>query len=598
MPDSEKQRGVLAVVRSVVVLIVIVMGVSVAALLAHGAEAVHPALATAVKPALTSNRGPFEIAFSPDGRLVYVTEFDEGAVAVIERATGRVTAHWPTGGEEPTGIAVTPDGAFLIVTNSFSDSVALLSASGDAEPRVLPIPGGPYEVVITPDGATAFVSLSRLDQVAVLDLKTGEFVTRIPVGRRPRALSLSANGAVLAVANMNVGTVSFIDVASRRVTATGRTPAVNLRGVAITRNGRAAYVTGQRAQNERPTESAVGIWSNQAFIVRPVGLLADNIWLDLLGEQTADPDGVVLSADGSRAYFTCSGGHSLTSLSLRGGYDVKQILNIGAQPKGLTLSPDGSELWVACTLSNEVVVVDPAAFTVKRRIDLGPTRREDPHLLGRFLFNTATLTKGEQFSCNSCHPDGITDGISWNFIHVPDQFGKEIARNVRGLRGNLKDTAPFRWTGFDADVETFTQVEITKLLESPPLPKKELDALVGFLTSQRLPPNPYRGPDQTFTAAALRGQALFIDKAECSTCHAGPNRGGTRKVWVGTTPEGVEVDVPHLVGVYDTWPYMHHGKAQSLAEVFTRYNSAKKHGKAHLLTPQEIADVIRYVREL
>ena len=67
--------------------------------------------APVVRPALEGNRGPFKVTFTKDGALALVTEFDEGALAVIERATGRVLRHIPTGGSEPTGVAVTPDGA-------------------------------------------------------------------------------------------------------------------------------------------------------------------------------------------------------------------------------------------------------------------------------------------------------------------------------------------------------------------------------------------------------------------------------------------------------------------------------------------------------
>ena len=555
--------------------------------------------ATLVQPALEGNRAPFEVAFTPDGARALVTEFDEGTLAVIETATGKVLQHVPTLGEQPTGVAVTADGKTAVVTNSFDGSVAFVDLL-HSKATTLRLRGMPYDVVISPDGATAYVSVSQLDHVAIIDLASRVVTARIPTGRRPRALAITPDGRTVMVANFTQGSVSFLDTAARKETAQGPTPAVNLRGIAPLPGGRRAYAIGQRAQNERPTETAIGIWSNQAFHVSPNGgPNADvNIWLDFLGKDVADPDSVVFDPAGERAFITCSGGHSVNVVTARGSDFVGAIRGVGAHPKGLAFTPDGKELWVANHLGNDLAVIDPATLAIKRRVNLGPPARKDPHLFGRFLFNTATITRGAQFSCNSCHPDGNTDGISWKFTHVPDGLGREITRNVRSLRGDIEDTAPFRWTGHDKDLDSFVQDEVVGLLQSPRLDEPRLRAIVDFLKSQPLPPNPHRKDDGGFTEAGLRGKSLFAGKAGCVDCHTGAKAGGQRKAHLGTTPAGVDLDVPHLPGVYDSYPYMHDGRATTLEEIFARHNPQKLHGKAHELTPEELRDVIEYVREL
>lgn len=552
-----------------------------------------------VRPALEGNRGPFEVAFTPDGSRALVTEFDEGALAIIDAASGKVLNHVSTEGKQPTGVAVTPDGKLALVTNSFSGSLAFVDLAA-LKTTTLPIPGAPYDVVVSPDGSTAYVSISQLDQVAVVNLATRKIEARMPSGRRPRALSLTPDGRVLVSANLTQGSVTFFNTATRQPFAQGPTPAVNLRGVAVYPNGRLVYAVGQRAQNERPTESAVGIWSNQAFHQVPNGQRngAENIWLDLIGTDVSDPESVVLDANSTTAYVTCSGGHSVNVLPVRGNRDPQVVKAVGAVPKGLAFRPGTRELWVANHLGNDLAVVDTGSLAVTRRVNLGPTSRKDPHLRGRFLFHTATLAKGGQFSCNSCHPDGNTDGISWKFVHVPDGLGKEINRNVRGLRGHLEDTAPFRWTGYDKTLEDFVQEEVEGLFQSPRLNDSDLRALVEFVKSLPLPPNPYRNPDGSHTQQGLRGKQLFMGKADCISCHTGPKAGGQRKAWIGLTPEGVDLDVPHLVGVYDTYPYLHDGRADTLEEIFEKHNGRQLHGKAHVLTPDEFKDLIRYVKEL
>src|SRR5947208_13831559 len=82
--------------------------------------------APVVRPAPDGTRGPCKVAFTPDGQRALVAEFDEGALAVIDRKSGAVLRHVATGGQEPTGVAVTPSGALAVVTNSFTGSVAFV----------------------------------------------------------------------------------------------------------------------------------------------------------------------------------------------------------------------------------------------------------------------------------------------------------------------------------------------------------------------------------------------------------------------------------------------------------------------------------------
>jgi len=343
----------------------------------------------------------------------------------------------------------------------------------------------------------------------------------------------------------------------------------------------------------------VGIWSNQAFLQIPNGPRngIQNLWLDLMVKDVADPDSVVLDSGRRRAFVTCSGGHSVNVVPVRGDGDTLTVENVGAHPRGLALTTDGKELWVANLLGNDLAVIDPQSLKVVRRVSLGATSRKDPHMLGRYLFSTATIVKGGQFSCNSCHPDGGTDGISWKFVHVPDALGRQTDRNVKGLRGNIADHPPYRWSGHEQSLTSFIELEIPKLLEGAKPTESEVRALEKYVGALPLPPNPFRGSDGALTLAAVRGKDLFKGKAGCESCHSA-RKTIARKAWIGTTPQGVDLQVPHLEGVYDTYPYLHNGKAETLEQVFSEHNEKKLHGKAHELTDTEMKDLLEYVREL
>lgn len=551
-------------------------------------------------PAAT--RGPVRIAFSPDGSLACVLEQDEGALAVFDARSGRLRRRIPLALRRPGWLAVTARGEALVTSVLGAAVVRVDLARGSV--RTLTLPGGPAGVAITPDGARAFVALSQLDQVAVVTLAAWEVADRVPVGDEPHALAVTPDGGTLLVANRRGGSVS--EISAGTLTETRRIPVngVNLRDLALSPDGERAFVTGQIPANTRATDEPLDIWTNTLFVVN---LRADlrsvsvEGWLDFSGLPAPDPDGVAALGP-ERALVAVSGGDQALVVRTRGPYLrtydplIEQRLPTPLRPRGVAVSPDGAEAWVAAEVGNAVSVFSTRTWKEVRRLDLGLPGRRDDTLRGRYLFGSARLASGGQFSCNSCHPDGGSDGLRWEFVHVPD--GVEF-RNSRDLRGGIHETAPFRWSGREAHLEEFFQDEVGGLLRGPHLPPGELAALKRFVASLESPPNPHREAAGGLSAAAREGLALFEGKAGCLSCHAGPRHGGTgQRAYVGTTEGARELDVPHLAGVHGSAPYLHDGRARTLAEVFTRHNAAGRHGHADRLTEPELAALLRYLQEL
>ena len=565
-------------------------------------------------PAVSGNRAPVDLVFSPDGRWAYVAESAEGTLAVIDTAARKVVRHITTGGERPAGLAVTPDGRELLVANSYSGTVAILEAETGRQRALLSIPGEPYGVAVSPDGTRAYVSVSQLDQVAVINLTAAQVTARVPVGRRPHALEVTPDGATLTVANLSGGTLSVVNTETLKEETQVRLKGVNVRGLAITRGVDAfeAYTTLMPAFNAKATSDPKEVWHNLVQGVRLEGedsLPAEDQWMDFARlkdsvEVVGTPDqyDVVISRGGGFAWIAVGGRDVVSRITLhdRSRNTVWPFFQaetpVGANPRGLAMTPSGGELWVANYLGNSLSVIDTSGANVVATIDLGPASRVDPSILGQYLFNNAGMTAAHRFSCSSCHPDGASDGLTWNFVHVKDGYSR---RNSRDLRAQVAETAPFRWSGYEKHLDGFLDDEVTGLLGGPKPDAEQKRALTQALEALCLPPNPFRQPDGTLTAAAQRGLQLFEGKAGCAGCHSGPRRGGAgMSAWIGTTAEGLSVDVPHLTGVYDSAPYLHDGRAKTLPEIFTKYNDARLHGKAHELSNEELNDLVEYVREL
>ncbi|MFN3649663.1 MAG: beta-propeller fold lactonase family protein [Armatimonadota bacterium] len=571
-----------------------------------------PPAIPAAAPAVQGNRAPYDLVFSPDGSRVYVTESAEGTVAVIDARERRVLSRFPTGGEMPRGLALTPDGSEVVVANSYSGTVSVLGAA-EGKPRLTArIPGMPYGVAVSPDGKHAYVTVSQLDELAVLDLSSGEIVRRIPVGRRPRAVAITPDGKTVVVANLAGGSLSVVDVTSEAEPAQVKLKGINVRGVAVTADGKEAYATLMPAFNTKVTTDPKEIWHNviQAVELRGAASeVGEDQWTDFARipgsvEVIGSPDqhDIVLDKAAQHAWVSVAGRDMVTRFTI---HDRRRIsiwpfsqveTLVGANPRGLALSPDGKEVWVANHLGNSLSIVDAIGSQVLAAVPLGAASRVDPTIQGQYLFHNARLTRSHRFTCASCHPDGGTDGLTWRFAHVQDGLDR---RSSRDLRTGIGGTAPFRWSGADAHLEQFVEEEVTGLLYGPRPTPEETAALIAAVDAFRLPPNPHREESGDLTGEARQGKALFEGKAGCSGCHAGPKAGGSGlNAWIGTTPEGKTLDVPQLVGVYDSAPYLHDGRAATLEEIFARWNAAGKHGKAQELTPEELKAVLRYVREL
>jgi len=71
----------------------------------------------------------FGVAVSPDGSKVYVTNDDASTVSVIDTATNTVTTIPLGSGAGPDGVAVTPDGSKVYVANEGLNTVSVIDTA-------------------------------------------------------------------------------------------------------------------------------------------------------------------------------------------------------------------------------------------------------------------------------------------------------------------------------------------------------------------------------------------------------------------------------------------------------------------------------------
>ena len=113
-------------------------------------------------------------------------------------------------------------------------------------------------------------------------------------------------------------------------------------------------------------------------------------------------------------------------------------------------------------------------------------------------------------------------------------------------------------------------------------------------------PNPNRNPDGTFSAAAKRGEVVFNAK-KCETCHAAPYYTAPAVFTIGLESERDAYkgfNPPSLLGVYNRSPFLHTGEAPGLTEVLTKFHRPSQLTGTPDCTPQELADLIAFLKSL
>ena len=294
-------------------------------------------------------------------------------------------------------------------------------------------------------------------------------------------------------------------------------------------------------------------------------------------------------------------------LSLAPEYVVTR-LSTGRNPRQLGLTPDGRTLLVSERLQDSVLEIDTQTLRPLGRIILGDGGMSDPIRRGERVFTRAAHTFQSEFSCRSCHPDGHVDGLSYDFDG--DGIGDNLLDN-RSLQG-VAGTAPFKWNGKNPSLQVQCGPRFARvLMRTDPIPPAELNDLSVFLESQP-PPRWQRKRNRPLTPAEERGKEIFFAtktsqgkiiprERRCATCHRPPLFTNRLMSSVGTKGprDTTELfDTPHLLGIAQTAPYLHDGRAKTLEELWTVYQTNDLHGISSYMNKHQLNDLVADLKTL
>jgi YVTN family beta-propeller protein len=126
----------------------------------HCVSVIDTTTNTAIGSPITVGPFPLGVAVTPDGSTVYVTNHHSNTVSTIDTVTDTVSGTPISVGLSPFGVTVTPDGSTVYVTHEtfLSGTVSAIDTATNTVSATIPVGSLPFGVAVTPDGGKVYLT--------------------------------------------------------------------------------------------------------------------------------------------------------------------------------------------------------------------------------------------------------------------------------------------------------------------------------------------------------------------------------------------------------------------------------------------------------
>jgi YVTN family beta-propeller protein len=108
---------------------------------------------------------------------------------VINIADKRVVHTFSVQTKRSNRLKFTPDGRLVLITDLDAGTLLVLHHATAKELKRIPLGHQPAGILIAPDSSRAYVAVTGDNNVAVIDLKTFDLITRIETGAGPDGMA-------------------------------------------------------------------------------------------------------------------------------------------------------------------------------------------------------------------------------------------------------------------------------------------------------------------------------------------------------------------------------------------------------------------------
>ena len=209
-----------------------------------------------------THRAVAGLALSADGKTLWVANVTGHTVARFETTAGKPTGEWPLGNDSyPYGLILDDAKARVYVSLWNKSAIAVLDAATGKETARWPSGQHPNEILLAKGGKILYVANANMNTVTVFDAEAGKAVEtigtaidpRAPAGSTPSSLALSPDESILFVANANTNNLAVVNVKEVGKSAplgfipTGWYPT----SVRVARDGKALYVSNAKGATSK-----------------------------------------------------------------------------------------------------------------------------------------------------------------------------------------------------------------------------------------------------------------------------------------------------------------------------------------------------------
>jgi YVTN family beta-propeller protein len=308
---------------------------------------------------------------APSQALLVLSKGDL-ALEVVDPATMKVLWTVPSG-PDPHEVAASPDGRFAYITNYGSGAYHTITPVDLQTKKALtPIDLGPLtgphgldyvgaKLWFTAEGAKVFGSYDPGTQKVDFVLGTGQ--------DRTHMVRVSSDQQRMVLTNVSSGTVSIVEKTAAGAGARGGPPG---RGGAPPSNWQQTVIqVGRGAEGFDVTPDWREAWiaNAQDGTISIIDVGSKRV-VQTLQSNTRGANRLKITPDGTLAFVSTLSGPDVAVFDVAGRKEMTRI-PIGNGAAGIQIQPDGSRVYVACTPDNYVAVLDVKSLKVIGRISAG-----------------------------------------------------------------------------------------------------------------------------------------------------------------------------------------------------------------------------------
>jgi YVTN family beta-propeller protein len=134
-------------------------------------------------------QGPEGFDVTADGKQLWAANSRDGTVSVIDLAARKVIQTFGVQTKRSNRLKFSPDGRLVLISDLDAGELLVLEFATKKELKRIKLGRNPAGILVTPDSARAYVAVTGDDNVAVVDLKSLELQSRIKTGSGPDGMA-------------------------------------------------------------------------------------------------------------------------------------------------------------------------------------------------------------------------------------------------------------------------------------------------------------------------------------------------------------------------------------------------------------------------